>query len=161
MQKLEPDIEESLVVALLDPIIPTLHEEILSDAQTASFEGNIRRAVLELAITCEIVAKQKYFSEESASGAAFNHLDDRRVRVVDLIADKALEAFGKSFRIEQNGHYWNIDHLFRCRNNVAHRGELSYKNDGGKSIDVNTKTVSIWWNSVLVLVEWIGNLERE
>ena len=159
VQKLAPESKESLRAALRDPTVPTLYEEILSDAQTALFEGNIRRAVLELAIACEIIIKRKIFSEESPAGAAFDYLEDKsqvRVRVLDFIDRIAVEAFGKSFRVDQGDHFNNIDHLFRCRNKVAHRGILSYRDDSGASIQVDYETVSSWWISVSTLIEWLN-----
>lgn len=159
VQKLMPESIKSLHSALQDPISPSLHEEIISDAQTALFQKNFRRAVFELAIACEIAIKGKYFSEDSPAGMAFEYLEDKgqvKVRVLDFIDRIAKEAIGKSFRSDYSEHYQNIDHLFRCRNKIAHRGALLYRDDSGVAKIVDCKTISSWWNSVSVLIEWIN-----
>lgn len=85
-----------------------------------------------------------------------------RVRVLDLLDPVSREAFGNSFRSEHPDEYRDIDHLFRCRNKVAHRGELSYRDDRGTRVSVNATMVSRWWNSILVLVKWLDfELEQE
>ncbi len=159
VQKLMPESIESLKSALQDPISPSLHEEIISDAQTALFQGNLRRAVLELAIACEIVVKRKFFPEASPAGTAFDYLEDKaqgRLKVLDFIDHIAAEAFGKSFRIHHSDDYQNIDYLFRCRNKIAHRGVLSYRDDSGVTRPVDYEIVSNWWNSVSTLIEWLN-----
>jgi hypothetical protein len=46
------------------PIEPELYEELLSDARAALFQGHRRRAVLELAISCEVAIRHaSYFSD--------------------------------------------------------------------------------------------------
>jgi hypothetical protein len=158
VQKLKPESVESVQAALTNPIEPTLHEEILSDAQSALFENKLRRAVLELAIACELIVKRSFFSGDSPAGAAFDYLEDKaqvKVTVLDLLHRVAQEAFGKSFREDHDSHYKNIDHLFRCRNKVAHRGELSFRDDRGVETHVDHSMVASWWDSVLKLIEWL------
>ncbi len=159
VQKLKPESVEAVEAALTNPIEPTLHEEILSDAQSALFEDKLRRAVLELAIACELIVKRSFFSGDSPAGAAFDYLEDKaqvKVTVLDLLHRVAQEAFGKSFREDHDSHYKNIDHLFRCRNKVAHRGVLSFRDDSGVEIHVDSSMVASWWDSVLKLIEWLG-----
>lgn len=52
-------------------------------------------------------------------------------------------------------HYNNIVFLFRCRNKVAHRGELIYKDDSGILHPVDNDKLAEWWKSVTVLREWL------
>ncbi len=59
--KLNPNSIPLLQQAIIQPIQPELYEQVLSDAQTAIFEDNLRRAVLELAIACEIATKNCLF----------------------------------------------------------------------------------------------------
>ncbi len=40
---------------------PDITEELLSDAQTAIFQNNFRRAILEMAMACEIAIKRAFF----------------------------------------------------------------------------------------------------
>lgn len=54
-----------------------LYEELLADAQTAIYEGSTRRAVLELAIGCEVLVKRIFFSRDTPAGAAFDFLEDK------------------------------------------------------------------------------------
>ncbi len=156
--KLGPESLEPLEKALQEPLEPKLYEEILSDAQTALFEKNLRRSVLEMAIACEVVVKRRFFSAYTPAGAAFDYLEDTsriKVRVIDLIHRIAEEAFGRSFHVDHPDQYKNIDHLFRCRNKIAHRGELSYRDDSGVTQPVDYNTVESWWNSIMSLIEWI------
>ncbi|NKE71902.1 hypothetical protein [Candidatus Manganitrophus noduliformans] len=143
------------------PISLPLTQQLLSDAQSAWFEGNLRRAILELAIACEIAVKRQFFANDSPAGAAFDYLEDKaqvNVRVLELMDRVTLEAFGKSFKTEYPNDYKNIDYLFRCRNKVAHRGKLIFRNDSNQEITVNGKTVSDWWGSAIILMEWLSAL---
>ncbi len=158
VEKLRPESIGHLQTAIEERIEPTLPEQILSDAQTAIFEKNLRRAVIELAIACEIVVKRSFFSSDSPAGAAFDYLEDKsqvRVTVKDMIDRVAHEAFGKSFLEDHPSQYWHVDHLFRCRNKVAHRGELSFRDDKGQNIAVEQELVSDWWRAVNTLVGWL------
>ena len=67
----------------------------------------------------------------------------------------AKQAFGKSFKEDEKYHYDNIDSLFRCRNKVAHRGELIYKDDYGILHSVDKDLLTVWWDSVAVLLVWL------
>jgi hypothetical protein len=158
VQKLRQESAEALQAALVNPVEPTLYEEILSDVQTALFEHNLRWAVLELAIATELVVERKFLSGDSPAVAAFEYLEEqspRRVRVVDFIHGVAREAFSKSFRQDHPKHYSNIDHLFQCRNKVAHMGELRYR-DQHNVITVDYEVVASWWASVMILIDWLG-----
>jgi hypothetical protein len=159
VKKLTPDVAESLQRFLGQPTPAPLFEQLLSDAQTAWFDGNLRRSVIELAIACEVLVKRSFFAGDSPAGAAFDYLEDKAqltVRVLDLLDRVSLEAFGKSFRADCPDEYKNIDHLFRCRNKVVHRGELSYRDDGGTRVRVDVAEVAKWWNAVRILVEWLS-----
>jgi hypothetical protein len=158
VQKLRQESAKALEVAIVNPVEPMLHEQILSDAQTALFERNLRRAVLELAIASELVVERKFLSGDSPAVAAFEYLEDHaryRVRVVDFIHGVAQKAFGKSFLQDHRNDYNNIGHLFQCRNKIAHMGKLSYRvqqND----ITVDYEVVASWWDSVMTLIDWLG-----
>jgi hypothetical protein len=160
VQKLRRESAESLQLALTNPREPMLYEEILSDAQTALFEGNLRRAVLELAIASELMVEGRFLSGNLPAVAAFEYLERTSrvgVRVVEFIDGVAREAFGKSFKQDRPKDYINIDHLFRCRNKVAHMGELSYR-DQQNVITADYELVARWWDSVLQLIDWLGSL---
>jgi hypothetical protein len=147
VQKLRQESAEALQMALVNPVAPMLHEEILSNAQTAIFEGNLRRAVLELAIASELVVERKFLSGNSTA-RAYN-----KVRVLSYIDGLAKKRFGKSFKEDHSDHYTNIDHLLRVRNKVAHIGDLLRLDDKGNRIDVDYELVARWWDSVIRLID--------
>jgi len=148
-----------LVNALKNPISLDLTEQLLSDAQAAIFQDNLRRAVLEIAIACETTVKQAFFDKATLAGAAFEYLEDKgkvRITVKEMIDSVAKQTFGKSFREDNRSHYDNIDFIFRCRNKAAHRGELTYRDDSGVMHSVNNDTLAGWWDSVMALIDWLN-----
>lgn len=137
-----------------------LYQEILSDAQAAIFGEDIRRAVFEMAIVCELSTKRKYFSEGGISGLAFDYFEDKgkiKVTVLDLIHNVAEEALGESFKTHSHQDYENIDYLFRCRNKVAHRGKALFKDSSGTLIEPDIKLVKNWFESVESLLKWLSS----
>ena len=140
------------------PTEPGVATSLLSDAQTAWFEGSLRRSVLDLAICTEVLVKRRFFSQASPAGAAFDYLEDKAkisVRVLDLLDAVAEEAFARSYKKQEPNNYQNIDHLFRCRNKIAHRGELAFRDDSGKTISVEAAVVETWWHTVANLKGWL------
>ena len=155
--KLERKHAKLLLSTLTKTKQPSLHAEILSDAQAAAFDGNIRRAVLELAIACEVFAKHTFFGSDGKASQVFEALEDRgkaNVRVLDLIDIGGNAVMGKSFRILDINAYTDIDHLFRARNKVAHRGEAVFRDDKGHLHTVDAKLLNQWWRSVEKLFDW-------
>ena len=156
--KLSPKFTEELKFALNNPIQPQLHSQMLSGAITSLFDFNIHRAVIELAIACEILVKRSFFPKESPGGIAFDYFEDKskiKITVPELIDKIAKEAFDKSFATDQPKNYKNIQNLFRCRNKVVHRGSIEYRDiytDKMKIADI--KTVVIWAYSVRYLEIW-------
>ena len=143
--------------ALKNSFSPNMTEQLLSDAQSAVFQDNLRRAVLEAAIACEVAVKQAFFAKATPAGAAFEFLEDKgkvHITIKDLIDPVAKQAFGRSFKEDARDHYENIDFLFRCRNKVAHRGELKYRDDSGEHL-VDNDILASWWESVVTLLEWL------
>ena len=141
-----------------------LHEEILADAHDAIydaiFQGNLRRAVLEMAIAVEIAVKQAYFGRETISGMVINYLEDKgrlNVKIIELIDTISVHAFGSSFRKANKQAYDHIDFLFRCRNKVAHRGEVTLGH--GRALDWST--LITWWQSVVTMFDWLNSIQSE
>jgi hypothetical protein len=150
--------DTDLLNALENPISPDLIEQLLSDAQSAAFQGNLRRSVLETAIACEIAVKQAFFAKATPSGAAYEYLEDKgkvHVSIPDLIHSVAKQAFGKSFKEDEEPHYNNIDFLFRGRNKVAHRGKLIYRDGSGALHPIDNYKLEEWWKSVRILHAWL------
>lgn len=163
VQPLTPTMIGDLEVFLRVPTDPSLVDMLMSDAQTAWFENSLRRSVLELAICVEVVVKRHYFSQDSAAGAAFDYLEDKAkvsVRVLELIDTIANEAFGSSYKMHSPDSYRCIDHLFRCRNKLAHRGQLMFRDDAGALVSVDAELVKTWWDAVLHLRGWLSGLTR-
>ncbi len=161
VRRLTPQELPLLAEFLTNPTEFSLTEQILSGAQSAWFEGNLRRSVLELAIACEILVKRRFFAGDTPAGAAFDYLEDRAkvsVRILDFVDRVSIEAFSRSFRTEQPDKFRCIDHLFRCRNKIAHRGELSFRDDSGLKNLVDSSVVRAWWESVMSLKSWLDDI---
>lgn len=153
--------ERSFQRHLTNPRPPSLLNEILYDAQSAIYVGNYRRAVLELAVSVELSVKQSIFGTKSSSGITFEYLEDKgriNVRVIELIDKIALQVFGASFKDINPVNYKHIDHLFRCRNKVAHRGVAEYKDDSGVLHQVDKETLIDWWDASTCLLKWLKSL---
>ena len=143
------------------PIEASLVTVLLSDARTAWFDKSLRRTVLELAICTEVLVKGVFFAQSSPAGAAFDYMEDKgriSVRVLDFLDAICLASFSKSYKQDHPDNYEKIDHLFRCRNKVAHRGDLSFRDDAGNFISVDSKLVKAWIESVMHLREWLSGL---
>jgi hypothetical protein len=133
--------------------------EFLCDAQTSILNGKLRRAILEMAIACEVAVKVAFFAKATAAGAVYEYLEDKkqlRVRVIELIDGAAKLACGRSFKEDQPDAYRHIDFLFRARNKVAHRGENTYRDDAGNKHQFDHPTLEAWWASVGILMNWIA-----
>lgn len=138
-----------------------LYEELLSDAQAAILQNNHRRALLELAIACEVAIKQKFFMKKTPAGDVFEYLEDSRrvqISVAELVHGAAKHAFSVSFKEEHPLDYQNIDFLFRCRNKIAHKGEIKYKDDTGAMQNVDDATIENWWKSTETLLNWLKGI---
>src|SRR5262245_6000799 len=125
----------------------TLAEEILSDAQAAAYEGNIRRATVELAVACEVAVRRTFFRRDTAYAEfLFDYLEDRaQIHIVKLIDGFAEKATGDSFRKTHPKDYKNIEDLFIARNTASHRGQQT----------VSAEVLDKWWNSALALMSWL------
>ena len=160
-KKLSRNELPDLQAFVASPTEPSLVTSLLSDAQTAWFEGSLRRAALELAICTEVLVKRHFFAKATPAGAAFDYLEDKArvsVRVLELIDAVAEVAFGKSYKKNEPSNYLYIDQLFRCRNKIAHRGELSFRDDAGNVVIVDAPMVESWWHAVFHLKQWLESL---
>lgn len=158
------DEDEELKQALKNELTIETHQEFLSDAQTSVLENNLRRAVLEMAIACEVVVKQTFFAIASTSEAACEYFYGKeriQKKVIDLIDIAAKETLGESFKNDSRDAYNKIDFLFRCRNKVAHEGKLEYRDDANVCHEVNRKSLEDWWISVDSLMKWLDKHRRQ
>lgn len=158
--KLEGKHKKALQAALVNGVEASLYEEILSDAQAAAMAGNIRRAVLEMAIACEVFAKQTFLGRDDGSAQVFEALEDRGrigLRTLELIDVGGEALLGSSFRSFDKMAQTDLDHLFRARNKVAHRGDPVFRDDGGRLHRVDRKRLARWWVSVEKLFAWASS----
>ena len=135
-----------------------LFEQILSDAQSAAVGNNYRRAVLELAVATEIFIKNSFFARDSVASAAIDYLEGaggRSLKAVELINGAAKNAFGVSFKESYLTDFQNINHLFRARNNIAHKGQCWFRSDNAQFIEVDRDLLKSWWKSVLIMKSWL------
>lgn len=149
--------DERLRYVLQNDIEIELHMMFLADTQTSIKNGKLRRAVLEMAIACEVAVKGAIFAN-STTAAAYECLEDKgrvHTRVIKLIDGFAKAAFGQSFKDVDPIAYKDIDHLFRARNKVAHRGDLTFRDDNGTQHNVDRPTLTAWWASIETLMSWI------
>jgi len=152
------DGDAKLINALQNDLVIEIHREFLSDAQTSVHNDKLSRAILEIAIACELAVKGAFFAKATTAGAAYDYLEDKsrvHVKVIELIDGAAKVAFGQSFKDVDPKAYTHIDFLFRARNKVAHRGERTYRDDGGTEYQVDRPTLEAWWESVDTLMKWI------
>jgi len=155
--KFENKHKRNLQSSILKTKMTKLHHEILSDAQSSAFEGNIRRAVLELAIACEVFIKHTLFGGSDISALAFEALEDKRivsVRVLDMIDIGGVGVPNGSFKKYDKKAYQDIDYIFRARNKVAHRGNPVFRDEKGNLQKVDAKLLRQWWISVDKLFSW-------
>ena len=153
------DEDAKLGRALQNDLDIETHRDFLSDAQTSILHDKLRRAILEMAIACEVAVKGAFFAKATAAGAAYEYLEDKRrvrVKVIELIDGAAKLAFGQSFKDVDPDAYMHIDFLFRARNRVAHRGERTYRDDVGTECQVDRPTLEAWRASVDTLMKWIA-----
>ena len=135
-----------------------LSAQLLSDAQGAALSNNLRRAVLELAISVEIFVKAAFFKQDRTAGAAFDYLEDKgreALKVTELLDGVALYAFGVSFKVSAPNEFRQIDYLFRCRNKIAHRGEAIYRDDRAVWVRPDSNQLQIWWTAVVLMISWL------
>ena len=150
--------DKAFIRALLSPIEPRLEEEFLYDAQVSIWRGNIRLAVFEMALTVEVIVKRKIFGVDVAVGSAFEHLEDKgkvNVPVVDLLHSTAKAVYGESFKETNPAEHKHLDHLFRARNKVAHRGKAVFRDDKGVLHEVDDAMLPLWWDTVTTLQSWL------
>lgn len=156
--------DKALARALVSPIQPRLEEELLYDAQVSIWKENVRRAVLEMALVVEVMVKTKIFGSEVAAGIAFQHLEDEgkvRVRVIDLVDSTAKAVYGESFKKTHPNEHKELDHLFRARNKVAHRGKAVFRDDGAVLHEVDEAKLRQWWTVVTTLRSWLRSKRYE
>lgn len=154
-----PDDYDELLQSFRQPIEPTLSEQFLSDAIASIMNKNLRRAVLEIAIACEIFVKGAFFHSNELTSSVFDYLESKRkveISVIELLHNAAKYSLGESFKDQEPSHYKNIDFLFRARNKVAHMGKCEYRNDKGIICELYEELLVDWWNSIEKMMSWLN-----
>jgi hypothetical protein len=125
------------------PIEPELYEQLLSDARAALFQGHLRRAALELAISCE-VATRHTFSIKAPSGRY------KKRGIYHLLDQEAKRVFGERFKDADSEAYMSIDYLFQRRDQIAHQGQ-------GEDIDL--AAAKKWFKAADRLFHWLRRMQ--
>lgn len=163
-QFLTPHHKELLTRVVASGATPTVQQELLAFARDSIYEGHVLKAILLLAIASEVAIKTTFFQEDTLASVAFDYLEEnRRVEVtsIELIGKVAKRSFGVSFSEHNAKAAAHIDHLFRCRNKVAHRARAEYKDDKGVLHTVNEATLYSWWEAVTTLLDWLAARRSE
>ena len=150
--------EHELVAALQRDTEPHVSRQLQAQAQEAIFENQYMTAVLLLAVSCEVSIKTTFFKEGSPASEAYDFLEDNRkveASPIDLIHKVAKRAFGSSFKEANAAGFEAIDHLFRCRNKVAHRARAVYRTNGEAFQTLDHGTLIEWWYRVDELLTWL------
>jgi hypothetical protein len=153
-----------VVAALAADIEVPFRMELLAEARDAIATGHLRRAILEIAIACEVGVKHFYFQPDTHAETAYSYLEDKgrvNTRVLEFLDGIAVRTFGRSLREDQPETYRNIDWLFRCRNKVAHRGIARFRDDAGTEINADRQKVCEWWLAVDTAFRWLDAVVTE
>jgi len=139
-----PERHTELQVNLHQPCDVDLFDQLLSDAQTALTEGNLRRAVLEIAIAAEVFVKNTL--SKLPERQRLQDLD--RHNLPNALERGAQKAWGVSFQSTHSVHFENIRRLTSARNSIAHAGQCRFA-DAGEWHEVTVEDLKAWWTSVL------------
>jgi hypothetical protein len=159
---LQAEHDQRVCRALSRRLVPSLHAELLADAQAAALRGNVRRAVFELAVACEVAIKAKFYGR-GVGGRTLEHLEQKRqlnVVTIDLIAKPAEHIFGQNFMTSHRASYDDLDQLVKCRNEVAHRGRPIIRDSRGLERMANAADLERWLCSARELFVWLKKLRQ-
>jgi hypothetical protein len=137
---------------------PPLHHVILAQGKDAAIAGDLRRAVMELAIASEVAVKHAFFAPNSPAGEAFEYFEDKsllRAGVIDLLGEPSRRAFGEGFKDHDEAACQAVEYLFRCRNKVVHRGQLVFRDAKSIVCVADQAVIRDWLGAVLRLFEWL------
>ncbi len=152
--------DEPVCRALSRPISPPLYAELLADAQAAALRGNVRRAVFELAVACEVAIKAKFYGR-GVGGRTLEHLEQKRkiqTTALELIGEAAELIFGQNFKTLHKSAYADLEQLVKCRNEVAHRGSPIIRDSAGVDRRANASDLECWMKSARLLMAWLKKL---
>jgi hypothetical protein len=142
-----------------------LHAQFLADFSDSLMSHNIRRAVMELAIACEVFVKTTAFGSDRRASRMYEAIDGTRAHVpvpqlIQLLGETRADD-GVPFQDEYPDASDDIDHLFQARNKVAHRGIPSFRPRRGndrRRQEVTQVVLTSWFASVNRLTQWAQSL---
>jgi hypothetical protein len=148
------------------PIEPELYEQLLSDARAALFQENPRRAILELAISCEVAIKHAFFDKATEAALSPYFDEKRQVRhsvggFANLLGEPAKRILGQNFRKADRRACIYIQNLFQCRNQIAHEVQhtYTYKDQRGHDRPVNQAVAKEWFKAADRLFFWLRSMQ--
>jgi hypothetical protein len=121
-----------------------LYEELMVDARDALMQGNLRRAVIEMATACEVATKELFAKKGRRAGS----------NIPVAIHIGAKKAFGVSFKEEHPKEWHHIVYLFQCRDDAAHGSVPRYK-DRENPQNMDFDSLRDWWESLEALIAWV------
>jgi hypothetical protein len=122
-----------------------LYEELLVDARDALIQGNLRRAVIEMATACEVATKE-LFAKKGKRGSE---------KIPVALNTHAKKAFGISFKEKHPKDWDHIEYLFQCRNDAAHGTAPKYTVKGQNPQTMDFDNLRDWWASLEILIAWV------
>lgn len=158
MSGISPQNHTWLSDAVDSEVCIPLHRELHALSKDAARAGDLRRAVIEMAVALEVGTKHAFFAPASAAFEAFEFLEEKRkveVSVLELLKQPAERAFGTSFRDVDAHAFKLVEEVFRCRNKVAHRGRLEYRDAKGKLRTADREVVREWWQASESVLDWL------
>ena len=121
-----------------------LYEELMVDARDALMQGNLRRAVIEMATACEVATKEVFAKKR-------RKCSEKTPVALDTSAKRA---FGVSFKEKYPRDWDHIEYLFQCRNEAAHGRDPEYTVKG-QNQPMNFDSLRDWWESLETLIGWV------
>jgi hypothetical protein len=133
-----------------------LWEDFLLDTKVALDEGDLIRATLYAAITCESFIKQytkQVATKVGLSKKFFNYLDSREpeIRAVRYYGPVLHLITGHSLEDENKELYRALEQLFKERNSIMHKGKRSFSEGESSKLKDNISRVE-------QAVSWVRNL---
>jgi hypothetical protein len=122
-----------------------LYEELMVDARDALMQGNLRRAVIEMATACEVATKELFAKKGRRAGS----------KIPITLQRGTKKAFGVSFKEDHPKDWHHIECLFQCRNDAAHGSVPNYKDQNQNPQNMDFDSLRDWWESLETLIAWV------
>ncbi len=139
---------------------PDLPQGLLVSAKKCLMLEQLHEGMVNLGSACEI-ASTRYINRKGLSGSAqIRDILKRKVSFAEKRYNQlTIQLSGRSFKAEDVNSFSLLENAYRTRNNVAHSGELVYKDLRlGKTIAVTRSIVNDFYRGCERAVEWIEAL---